>query len=216
MMPPWLVPVTVAGVVGGIPVVMVTVVLMPEEWSPGMPVDRVVTPVPVGAPYGVVRIVHVPYHRPGCHLIVGGGNNRHIVPLYGPAVVTGVGCLRVDRFHNVILSVKSLVTYQLYLHLAVAKLLNSEDSHILVFVAVKDRTEDDGVHVAIDIIRYGQVINISVSVKVEVVYPGFLIVETFFKGFKRLRLLEKLHDCIEVQVVTRETQVFLRIILSSG
>jgi hypothetical protein len=68
----------------------------------------------------------------------------------------------------------------------------------------------------VNIIGYCKVIDVTVVVQVEVVDPGVLIVEASFKSFKRLRLLEKLHDCVEVQVVTRETQVFLRIILPSG
>jgi hypothetical protein len=72
------------------------------------------------------------------------------------------------------------------------------------------------VPVAVGIVRYREIINISVHVQVEVIDPGVLVVEVSFKGLQCLRLLEKFHNCVEVQVVTRETQVFLRVILPSG
>jgi hypothetical protein len=69
------------------------------------------------------------------------------------------------------------------------------------------------VNIAVDIVGDGQVINHVVTVKVEVVDPGVLVVEVPFEGFEGLRLLEKLHHCVEIQIVTRETQVLLRIVL---
>ena len=43
---PGIIPMTVVCVVIRIPVVVVAVVVMPVERSPGVPVDRVITPVP--------------------------------------------------------------------------------------------------------------------------------------------------------------------------
>jgi len=180
------VPVTVVSVVVWIPVVVVTVVVVPEERPPGMPVDRVVTPVPVGAPYDVAGTVDVPDHRPGCYLIVGGGDHGHIVPLDGPSGVTGIGRLSIVGLNYVIPSVKSLVADQLYLNLAVAKLLNGEYCHVLVLVTVKNRTEDYRVDIAADKIGNGKVIDITVVVQVEVVDPGVLLVKASFKGLKSL------------------------------
>ncbi len=68
-------------------------------------------------------------------------------------------------------------------------------------------------NIAVDIVGDGQVINHVVTVKVEVVDPGVLVVEVPLESFEGLRLLEKLHHCVEIQIVTRETQVFLRIVL---
>ena len=186
MVPPRLVPVTVVSVVVRIPVVVITVVMVPVEWSPGMPVNRVVTPVPVGAPDYVVRTVDEPDYRPGCYLVVGGCNNSHIVPLDGAARITRVGRFRIVWFYDVIFAVKSLITYKLYLNLSVSKLLNGENCHILVLVAVKNRTEDYRVDIPAGVIRNSQVIDIPVVVQVEVVYPGVLLVKASFKGLKSL------------------------------
>ncbi len=68
-------------------------------------------------------------------------------------------------------------------------------------------------NIAVDIVGDSQVINHVVTVKVEVVDPGVLVVEVPLECFEGLRLLEKLHHCVEIQIVTRETQVLLRIVL---
>ncbi len=163
-----------------------------------------------------MRCVDEPDHRPGGYLIIGGRDHGDIVPGNRPPPVTGIGCLSVYRFNNVIPSVKSLVTYQLYPDFAVAKLFNGKDCHVLRLVPVENRTKYNCVILPVDIVRHSKIIDVTVIVQVEVIDPGVLIVEVSFESFKRLRLLEKLHDCVEVQVVTRETQVFLRIILPSG
>lgn len=69
-------------------------------------------------------------------------------------------------------------------------------------------------HISVNIIRYCYVIDHIVTVEVEVVDMGFFSIEISLKSLKSLRILEKLHDCVKVQIVTRETQVLLRIILS--
>jgi len=184
--PPRLVPVTVVSIVVRIPVVVVTVVVVPEERLPGTPVDRVVTPVPTGAPYDVAWTVDKPDDRPGCYLIVGGGDNGHILPLDGPSFVTGIRRLSIVWFNNVIPSVKSFVTDKLYLDLAVTKLLNGEYCHILELVAVKHRTDYYCVDIAVDIIGHSQIIYITIVVQVKVVDPGVLFVKASFKGLKSL------------------------------
>ena len=68
-------------------------------------------------------------------------------------------------------------------------------------------------NIAVNIIGDGYVVNHVVTVKVEVVDPGVLVVEVPLEGLEGLRLLEKLHHCVEIQIVTRETQVLLRIVL---
>jgi hypothetical protein len=69
------------------------------------------------------------------------------------------------------------------------------------------------VDISVDKIRYSYVVSHVVGVEVEVVDMGILIVEVSFESFKRFRFLEQLHNCVEVEIVTRETQVFLRIVL---
>jgi hypothetical protein len=68
-------------------------------------------------------------------------------------------------------------------------------------------------YVPVYIIRNSYVIDHIVSVEVEVVDMRVLVIEISLESFKSLRLLEKLHNRVEVQIVTRETQVLLRIIL---
>ncbi len=58
------------------------------------------------------------------------------------------------------------------------------------------------------------VVNPAVAVEVEVVDAGILAVKSHFKAFQGFRLLEQLHGSVEIQVITRETQVILLPILS--
>jgi len=68
-------------------------------------------------------------------------------------------------------------------------------------------------HVPVFIIRNSYVVNHIVTVEVEVVDVRVLVIEISLESFKSLRLLEELHNRVEVQIVTRETQVFLGIVL---
>ena len=192
---------------------VISVVEVPVVGSPGPPVDRVVTPVPRGAPADVVRIVYEPDHRPGSDFIICGSYHGNIVSVDGPATVAGIRCFSIYGFNDVVSSVKRLIADELYLYRSVAELLHGEDCHILVFVAVEGCTQHYVVNIAVDIVGDSQVINHVVAVEVEVVDPGVLVVEISLEGFESLRLLEKLHHCVEIQIVTRETQVFLRIVL---
>jgi hypothetical protein len=110
---------------------VVTVVGVPVEGSPGPVVDRVVTPVPVGAPADIVGCIDEPDHRPGSNFIVCGSYHGHVVSVDCIALITGIGRLCIYGFHNVVPSVKILITDQLYPYLTVAQLLNCEDCHIL-------------------------------------------------------------------------------------
>ena len=164
-------------------------------------------------PGDIEGVVDEPDHRPGSDFIVCGSYHGHVVCVDCPAFVAGIRCLCIYRFNYIISSVQRFITDELYLHCSVAELFNREDGHILVLVTVKGRTQHYGMDISFGEVGNGNVINHVVTVKVEVVYPGVLVVEASLEGFKGLRLLEEIHDCVEVQIVTRETQVFLRVIL---
>ncbi len=70
-------------------------------------------------------------------------------------------------------------------------------------------------HITISVVGDGYVVNHVVAVEVQVIDPCVLIVDVSLERFEGLRLLEEIHDCVEVQVITRETQVFLRVILGA-
>jgi hypothetical protein len=68
-------------------------------------------------------------------------------------------------------------------------------------------------NVPVNIIRNSYVVNHIVTVEVEVVDMRVLVIEISLESFKSLRLLKKLHNRVEVQIVTRETQVLLGVVL---
>ena len=68
-------------------------------------------------------------------------------------------------------------------------------------------------NVPIFIIGNSYVIDHIVTVKVEVVDMRVFGIEIPLKSLKSLRLLEKIHNCVKVQIVTWETQVLLGIVL---
>ena len=68
-------------------------------------------------------------------------------------------------------------------------------------------------NVPVFIIGNSYVIDHIVTVKVEVVDMRVFGIEIPLKSLKSLRLLEKIHNCVKVQIVTWETQVLLGIVL---
>jgi len=67
--------------------------------------------------------------------------------------------------------------------------------------------------ITVGIIGNGYIVNQVVSVQVEVIDPGILIVQISFKSFQCLRFLEQLHHGIEVKIVTRQAKIFIRLVL---
>ena len=61
---PMVIPAAVVSIIMIIPVGMISDVEMPVIWTPGVPVRRIVVPVPGGAPDHVRRKVYVPHQRP--------------------------------------------------------------------------------------------------------------------------------------------------------
>jgi len=68
-------------------------------------------------------------------------------------------------------------------------------------------------NIFVDIVGYCYIINQVVTVKVEVVDMGIFSIEVSLKGFKRFRFLEKFHDRVEIKIIPRQTEVFLRVVL---
>lgn len=61
------------------PVVMVTVIVVPVVWTPGMPVLRIITPVPRRVPYRIVWKINKSYKRPGIYLNISCRNHVYIL-----------------------------------------------------------------------------------------------------------------------------------------
>lgn len=194
-----------------IPMVVISVVVMPVPGAPGIPVPGIVTPVPAGTPYNIIREENKPYHWPVSHIIIGGGDH-HIGTV---SHVPWIGRIGIGRFNDIIPSVQCLVTDELYAHFAVAHLFDGEYGHILAFGAGKHRPQNDRMDVTVDIVVNGYVVNQIVTVKVKVVDPGILLVQLFLKAFKRFGFLEKFHYCIEVKIITRQAEILIRHVLGS-
>lgn len=131
-----MVPVTIMGIVMVMPVIVIAIVVVPVVGSPGPPVSRVVSPVPGGPPYHISRTVDVPDHRPGSYIIIGGSDHIDIVPVDFSGV-TRIRRFCIDRFDDIIGTVKCLIPDQLYLHSTVGHLLHDENGHILLLIPVK-------------------------------------------------------------------------------
>jgi hypothetical protein len=98
---------------------------------------------------------------------------------------------------------------------SVRKLLHHEHGDVLLLILVQGRTQNDVVNIPIDKIRNRNIINEVVTIQVQIIDHLFLTVQRLLKFLQGLRFLEKVHDGIEVKVVSRQTQVFIGIILGS-
>jgi len=128
------VPMVIMLVVMRVPVGMISVIIVPVIRVPGIPVIRVVTPIPCRAPEYISGMEDELHHRPGGDVIVRGCDNRPIIP---GAQVSRIGCFGVIRFNDIIPSVQCLVTDQLYPYFPVFQFFYDEYGHILTFVARK-------------------------------------------------------------------------------
>jgi hypothetical protein len=111
-----MVPVAVVGIIVRVPVIMVAVVVVPVPGPPGMPVDRVVSPVPRRVPGNVEGIEDEPDHRPGSDFIICGSYHGNIVSVDCPAPVAGIRRFSIYGFNDIVLSVEVFITHELYLH----------------------------------------------------------------------------------------------------
>jgi hypothetical protein len=212
---PVAVTVSIVPVIMVMPVIMVPVIVVPVVGSPWSPVGRIISIVPVGSPYNVPRGINIPDHRPGCNIVVSGGNHIHIFPVGFPGIAR-IWCFGIDWFDNIIRSVKCLITNQLNLNSTIPQLLHHKNSDILLLVSIQCCAKCNGMHISICIIRYCNIIYIIIAVQVEVVNCGFLVIEFSLEFFQGLRSLENIHYGIEVQIVSRKTKVFRGIVLGSS
>ena len=68
-------------------------------------------------------------------------------------------------------------------------------------------------NITIDVILNRYIVDQIITVQIKIVYPGIGIVETPFKAFEGLGLLEELHYGIKVQIVARQTKILIRPLL---
>jgi hypothetical protein len=120
-------------------------------------------------PAYVVRVVYVPDHRPGSDLIICGSYHFDIVCIDCRACVAGIRCFCINGFDDIVLSVKQLVTYELYLHRSILELLYGKHCYVLRFLFVKGGTQGYCVHISVNIVGYSNVVHQVIAVKVEVV-----------------------------------------------
>lgn len=200
-------------VVVRVPVVMVAVIEVPVMWCPGMPVNGVVAPVPWRTPYHIGRPVDVNDYRPACYFVISGFHNANIATgvylLFGNNTgISGVGCFGVSRFNDIVGAVERFITDKLNMHRPTTHFFNNKYSYILKFVLIQRNPERYVVNVSVNVVVYHDVVNIAVAVQVKVVDHVFGVVEFAFKTFQCLRLLEKVHHCVEVKVIAGQSEVF--------
>jgi hypothetical protein len=134
---PVMIRVMVTPVIMVVPVRMVSIVIVIIVGCPRIPVPWIITIIPGGSPHYVSRMVHKPDKWPYCDFIIIGTND--LVTTYIPCI-SRIGCFGIERLNNIIGSVKGLISYQLNLHLPVAKLLHYKNSDVLLVLVVQCRT----------------------------------------------------------------------------
>ena len=192
---------------------MITVVVVPVVRPPGIPVCGVITPVPVRAPYNIGGTVDESDQRPCANFNICCGDHGVVSPVIGIAPVAGIDCLSVVRLDDVIFPVQIRIAYQLYLHLSVTELLDSENGQVLVLISVESGAQNNRVYITVYIILNCDVVDKVVVVQVEIVDPGIFIIQVSLETFKCFRFLEQVHHCIQVKVVTRQSKVLFRVVL---
>jgi hypothetical protein len=202
----------VISVIVRIPVVMVAIIVMPVIGAPGMPVVRIITPVPGRMPCHVGGQEHETDQWPGCDL--DGRNpiyhNRLSVHYSCSACISRIGRLTgipavriVIGFNDIVLSIQGLISDQLDPDLITGITLHNEDSNVLVLADIDGYLQDDDMHILVGLVNDPYIVDIIVSVQIKVVDPIVLIIQGSFETFEGFGFLKKLHYGIKVQVITR-------------
>ena len=189
----WSIPAPVITVIYVVPVVVIAVVIVPVVRLPGVPVYRVVSPVPPRAPYNISRTIYESYYRPGCYNHWCCPVDCYIAAVYNRVVacITRIRCLSgylaiEYRFYDVIFPVEILIPNKLDLHLSVCKPLHNKYCNILALGRTDGITDHYIMNISVDIINNHQVVNHVIPVKIEVVYHSILIIKILFKFFQGL------------------------------
>jgi hypothetical protein len=194
---PVMVPVTVMTVIMVMPLIMIPVVVVPVMRSPWTPVSGIVTPVPGWSPYPVPGMIYIIDYRPCTDIIIARIDHIWITPVYGPCI-TRVGCFCINGFNNIIWTVECLIPDKLYLHSSIIHFFHNENSDILLFVSVQSRTHNDGMDISFLIIRNRNIIYELITVQVQVINHGLIIIQASLKSFQGLWFLEQVHYGIEI------------------
>jgi hypothetical protein len=76
-----------------VPVIMISVIVIPVEWAPWMPVRRIISPVPRRVPGNIMRKIYESDKRPGSNFIRGGTDHSNILTVITPSDISGISCL---------------------------------------------------------------------------------------------------------------------------
>jgi hypothetical protein len=93
-------------------------------------------------------------------------NTITVNPLTG---IARVRSLIVDWLNDVIFAVQCFIPNELDLYVAVGAFYNSEYSNVLHFAGINRNLENYKVNVAVNVISNADIINVTVSVQVEVI-----------------------------------------------
>lgn len=66
--------------------------------------------------------------------------------------------------------------------------------------------------ISVDIVLHGYIVDIIIAVQIEVVDPRIRIVQISFEFLEGLRLLEEIHYCIKIEVVSGQSKIIVRVI----
>src|SRR5690554_2983344 len=145
------IPRAIIGIVVWVPVVLISVVIMPVMGCPRIPVAGIVTPIPRGEPRTIAWRVYVHNRRPLSNLVVGCANG--IIVVIGRGVVIGISRVcRVGRFgivglNNVVLTVKHLIAYELNHNRPIGLFFGNNNRHILLLVFININPKHNIMHI---------------------------------------------------------------------
>ena len=97
--------------------------------------------------------------------------------------------------------------------MSIIETLHCKNSYILVFRWTYCYLQNNIMDIAVDIVKYPDVINKAIAIKIKIINVGFLIIQVSFKLLESFRFLEQLHYGIEIKIIPGQTQIILLFIL---
>jgi hypothetical protein len=199
---------TVMTIIVIVQIAVIAIIIMPVKRVPGCPVGWIIAVMPWRMPYHISRKEDITDQRPCIYLNISVRLNYSMLS----SCISRIGRLlgiRIVGLNDVVFPIQILITDALNMQLVLAVTKYIDDSYVLYLGSSNRYLQHYIMYITIYNIRYIDVINMVVTVKVQIIDILALIIKTPLKAFKCFRFLKQFHDGKEIQVVTRETQVLL-------
>lgn len=94
-------------------------------------------------------------------------------------------------------------------YLSVVFFLDKKYGDVLVFGIADCNFQTDRMKVAFNLIRNPDIVDIVVTIQIEVINFGFFVIEFFLKTFQCFGFLKKFHYCVKIQIIAWKVEFFL-------